>query len=139
MCTAKDIMRGEMVTIDPDASVEQAIDLMLDRGLTGLPVVDGGSRLLGFLSEFDLLDLILEPRAGRSRVYEHMTRSPVVVGSDDDVSRVTSLFRSSSVCQLPVVHEGVLVGLVHRGDVLGYVLQMRRTSPLSAAASGVPC
>src|ERR1700688_4120380 len=68
---AADVMTTEVITISPDASVRELARLLCDRGISGVPVVDAGNRLVGIVSEGDLLHRIeigtdRGPQGGRS-------------------------------------------------------------------------
>ena len=54
MLTAADVMTKDLVTIGPDATIKEAIDLLIDKQISGLPVVDRNHRLVGVITEFAL-------------------------------------------------------------------------------------
>lgn len=138
---ADEVMTHEPTTIAPDASVAEAVRLMLDARVSGLPVVDAAGRLVGVITEGDLLaraELGTEKKRakwleflfgpGRSaedfvhshgrRVHEVMTRTPIVVAPDAKLEEVVGLMIDKRVKRLPVVDDGRLVGVVSRADVL---------------------
>lgn len=125
MFTAKDLMTTNIITVDPDDTIDEVISLMLEHGISGLPVVDMSGHLLGVLSEFDLLDLVRDPNTGKNKVFHYMTRDVRKVDEDDEVSAVEELFRILSVRRLPVMRDNVLVGIISRRDLLRYVLHAR--------------
>ena len=118
-------MTAGPISVDPDESVEKAILLMLKHGLSGLPVTDITGRLLGIISEFDLLDLIWDAKTALDKVYQHMTREVRTVHEDDELGTAAELFRTLSIRRLPVVRDHRLVGILSRGDLLRHVLQTR--------------
>jgi CBS domain-containing protein len=125
MFTAKDLMTTKIITVDPDDTVDEVISLMLEHGISGLPVVDMSGHLLGVLSEFDLLDLVRDPNTGKNKVFHYMTREVRKVDEDDEISAVEELFRILSVRRLPVMRDDRLVGIISRRDLLRYVLHVR--------------
>jgi len=125
MPTVKDLMTAGPISVDPDESVEKAILLMLKHGLSGLPVTDTAGRLLGIISEFDLLDLIWDAKTVLDKVYQHMTREVRTAHEDDELTTAAELFRTLSIRRLPVVRDHRLVGILSRGDLLRHVLQTR--------------
>lgn len=138
---ADEVMTAKVVTVAPEAPVAEAVKLMLDRRVSGLPVVDDTGRLVGVITEGDLirraelgtekkrtrwLDFLFGP--GRSatdyvqshglRVCEVMTRTPLVVVPTAGLDEVVGLMTEKRVKRVPVVADGRLVGVVSRADVL---------------------
>ncbi|MBN1910158.1 MAG: CBS domain-containing protein [Pirellulales bacterium] len=128
MYTAKDIMNPNVITIDPDDTIEVAISLMSERGVSGLPVVDMSGHLVGILTEFDLLDLFWDPTTARNEVYHYMTRDIRKVEETDEVSAVAELFRMLAVRRILVVRSEELVGVISRRDLLRHVQRVRQKS-----------
>ncbi len=138
--TAADVMTSPVFSVSPDASVGDAVRLMLAHHISGLPVVrDGG--LVGMLSEGDLMRRSeLGTQAGRSslmaffvspgkaaaeyvqthgrRVAEVMSENPVTIQRDTPLEQGVSLMLRHRIKRLPVVEDGRLVGIVARSDLL---------------------
>jgi CBS domain-containing protein len=140
-------MTADPITVAPDASVEEVVRLMRGHELPGLPVVDGDGRLLGIVTESDLViaddegDLhiphyielfggivFLESlrgfearlkKAAAATAGDMMTTDPVTVEADDPVRKAARLIADSDHNRLPVTDGGRLVGVVTRVDVLG--------------------
>ncbi len=154
---ADEVMTAQVVTVAPEAPVAEAVKLMLDRRVSGLPVVDAGGQLVGVITEGDLLrrselgtekkrtrwlDFLFGP--GRSatdyvqshglRVEEVMTRSPLTVAPSAGLDTVVGLMTDKRVKRVPVVAEGKLVGVVSRADVLRALSGAFAAQPPSAAA-----
>ena len=144
MRRARDIMTPDPVTIDPKASIADAVKILLDRKFNGLPVVDGEGRLVGVLcqsdlvaqqqrlrvpSVFTLLDgFIPLPGWGKAEeafkkisalvVGEAMTPNPVTAGPETPLEDLASLMVQAKYYSLPVVEDGRLVGIVGKEDIL---------------------
>ncbi|MEM9187404.1 MAG: CBS domain-containing protein [Planctomycetota bacterium] len=118
MMTAEQIMTSGIVTISPKATLHDAIELVLDRRVSGLPVVDEDQALVGIITEFALLALAYDEGLQHQTVQQHMTREVITVGAGDTVNRLADLFILHRVRRLPVIRGGRLVGLVSRRDVL---------------------
>jgi CBS domain-containing protein len=142
----REIMEVDVPTVDPDASVEEAIRLLREHDLPGVPVVNEGGRCVGIITEDDLVipdengDLhlphyiqlfggivYLEPlrhfeerlrKAFASTVKDMMTPDPITVDADADVEEAARLIAKHGHNRLPVVEHGRLVGVVTRLDVL---------------------
>ncbi len=131
--TVRDLMTERPRTVGPDAPLRGAVMDMLRAGVGGLPVVDDGNRVIGMLSERELLrDLVSHylPRAGgsvasppppaslRRTVRDAMTRQVLCVAPEQPLAEVASLMLNKDVERVPVVKEGRLVGFLTRGDIV---------------------
>ncbi|MBB4238238.1 CBS domain-containing protein [Rhizobium esperanzae] len=136
----KDVMTTMVVTLSPDNSVRHAARLMADQQVSGVPVVDDNGRLLGVISEGDLIrrtelssgafvlkaDMELGPdeRANAFvkrcawRVGDVMTPDPLTIDEDAALSRVAELMQERGIKRIPVLRDGKLVGIVSRADLL---------------------
>jgi CBS domain-containing protein len=138
---AQDVMTTGIATVPPDTALAAAIEIMLTRHVSGLPVVDGDGRLVGVLTEGDLLrraetgteptrprwlDFIMGParlaedyvRTHSRRVADLMTHDVVTVSPETTLADVVALMESHRIKRLPVLHGGTLVGIVTRTDLL---------------------
>jgi CBS domain-containing protein len=118
MLTAGAIMTARPVTIRQDASIEEAIDLLLTQQISGLPVTDDDGRLVGVITEFALLAMAYDKRIKNHTVSQHMTREVVTVDIDEPINRVADLCIVHRVRRLPVMKGGRMVGVIARRDVL---------------------
>lgn len=149
---AHQIMTRPVVTISPDASILDAANLMLQRHVSGLPVVDAAGKLVGVVSEGDFirrseigtqrrrsrfLKLILGPgRAASDFVQEHgckvseiMTAEPVTVTEDTPLPTIVALMEKNELKRLPVMRDGRVVGIVSRANLLQAVASLARQVP----------
>lgn len=160
---ADNVMTSEMATIRSDAPLGEAIALMTDRRVSGLPVMDDDDLLVGILTEGDLLRRVeigteahRQPRwldilrgPGRStaayvrthsrRVEDLMTRNVATVREDAPLEDVVTLMEQKHVKRLPVVRGDHVVGIVSRSDLiraLGQVLRQSVPAEVSDAAIG---
>lgn len=115
---AEHYMTRGVVSIRPEATINEAIDLLLERRISGLPVVDERGGLVGVITEFALLAMAYDQNVQHQTVAQHMTREVITVDINDSISRVADLCILHRVRRLPVLEEGRLVGLVSRRDVL---------------------
>jgi CBS domain-containing protein len=138
---AQDIMSTDVVTFAPDTTISAAAQVMLDRRISGAPVVDNNGTLKGVISEGDLLfraetgtehrrswwlslmasstDRAADYVKERSKhVGDVMTRRVVSIHKDTPVAEVAGLLEKHHVKRLPVLEGDVLVGVVSRADVL---------------------
>ena len=123
MLTAAEIMTTDLVTILPDASVQEATEILLDKQISGLPVVDRTGRLVGVITEFALLAMVYDREVQHHSVSRHMTHEVISVDVNDPISRIADLCIVHRVRRLPVMKGGQLVGLIARRDVLKALFQ----------------
>lgn len=139
---ASDIMSRDPVVISSASRIENAISVMVEKKLSGLPVVDGEGQLVGILTEGDLLrraeigtgepkrcwfnDLLLGPvrsvedymKMNSRHVEDVMTKGVKSVSESDKLGDVVELMQKAKVKRLPVVRNGKVVGLISRFDVM---------------------
>lgn len=127
----REVMSSPVVTVGPRTPVKQAVRLLDEHRITSMPVVDEEGRLVGVVSEADVLRDALPPdRRTHERLVElaappvHlvvtdvMTHLPMSVGPDDDLVDAVELMVDTQVKSLPVVSSGQVVGMVSRRDVI---------------------
>jgi hypothetical protein len=95
MYVAQDVMSREIVMVSPQATVVDAIRTLLEHGVSGVPVVDNG-RLVGVLSEYQLLEVIYSPQVQHARVADYMTRDVLTVSENTSLAWPTWPACSSS-------------------------------------------
>jgi CBS domain-containing protein len=123
MLTAEAIMKEKLVTIRPEASITEAIELLIQQAISGLPVVDSQGHLVGVITEFAMLAMVYDHEVRNQTVGQHMTREVITVNADDPISRIADLCIVHRVRRLPVMRDGKLVGLIARRDVLTALYQ----------------
>ena len=118
MLSARDIMTENVVIISPQASIQEAIETLLNQEFSGLPVADKDGKLVGIVTEFALLGLVYDDRMRGDAVTKYMTTEVLTVDVNDPVSKVADLCLVHRVRRVPVMDQGRLVGLIARRDVL---------------------
>lgn len=140
----RDIMTADVVTVRPDTSVSEIARLMTEHAISGLPVVDENDKVLGVVTELDMivrntrfkmpafiafLDAIIyleTPGQYRERV-EHMlgttageimSEPAVTVGPDASIEELAELMVDRKMNPIPVVAAGRLIGIVSRSDII---------------------
>jgi CBS domain-containing protein len=138
---ASDVMTGDVVTVRQGASILEAIRLMLDNRVSGLPVLDDHGKIVGILTEGDLLrrsemgterhrprwlEILMGPgrlagdyvRTHGRKVEEIMTRDVASVTGDQPLDEIVELMERRRIKRVPVVDGGSLAGIVSRADLL---------------------
>jgi CBS domain-containing protein len=137
----KDIMTSPVVSIEPDTSIVQAVQIMLQRHISGLPVVDKDGRLVGVVTEGDLLrraetgterkrprwlEFLVGPgrladeytRTHGRKVSEVMTADPVTATEDMPLEEIVKLMEKRRIKRVPVMRGETVVGIVSRANLL---------------------
>jgi CBS domain-containing protein len=110
-------------SIAPDAMIFDAIQLMADKNVGALPVVDNG-QLVGMISERDYTRKVsLKGKSSKDTpVREIMTPEVVTVNAADTISECMRVMTDSHIRHLPVMEEGKMVGLVSLGDLVKWII-----------------
>lgn len=122
MTTARDIMTPDPTTVPGNATLAEAIQLLVEREWSGVPVVEGGE-LVGVISELALFDVLFDPRLKTALVRDHMTQEAFTVDEGDSLGHVAHMFALYGIRRLPVMSDGRLVGLISRRDLLRFALR----------------
>jgi CBS domain-containing protein len=143
---AQDVMTTKVVAVAPDTPVTEIAKLLVERQISGVPVVSDDRRLLGIVSEGDLIHGLGQEGASRSwwldfftspqtRAEEYlkshgrlasdvMTREVVSVTPDTPLPEIARLLEERRIKRVPVLQDSELVGIVSRADLLrGFALQ----------------
>lgn len=114
-------------TVEPDAAVYEALEIMADKGIGALVVVEGEA-LAGIMSERDYArKVILLDRGSReTQVAEIMTAKVLTVSPDQTLGECMALMTDRRIRHLPVVADGKLAGLISIGDVVRAVIDEQR-------------
>ncbi|WP_119419729.1 CBS domain-containing protein [Desertibaculum subflavum] len=138
---AKHVMTTAVAVVRPDTAVREVARVMLERRVSGVPVMDEAGRVLGMVSESDLmrrpesgterhpswwLSLLASPEE-RAMAYvkshggcagDVMTRSIVFVTEETSLEEIAGLLEKHRIKRVPVLRDGKLVGIVSRADLL---------------------
>jgi CBS domain-containing protein len=153
---AGEVMSHNPIAVPAEAGLAEALKLMFDHRVSGLPVVDGKAGLAGILTEGDLLrrseigtagqrsrwlDLLMTGRLAREyvrthtrRVSEIMTGDVVSVAEDTPLTEVVRLMERHRIKRVPVLRDGALIGIVSRADLLHAIQRLLVEEPETAAS-----
>lgn len=138
---ARDVMTARVISIESTAPIIQAVRLMLQNRISGLPVVDQKGALVGMVTEGDFLrrgeigtqrlrsrwlEFLVGPgrladeyvRTRGRKVAEVMTREPIIIAEDTPLEEVAHQMERHRIKRLPVVRDGALVGIVTRANIM---------------------
>ena len=128
----REVMTSPVVTVPSDWTVKQAVHLLYERDITAAPVLDDEGRLVGIVSEMDLLcgEFEADPRAylrpaaepespPPAAVADVMTPHVQTVCENGDVLDLVELMITTGVKSVPVTRDSELAGIVSRRDLMG--------------------
>jgi CBS domain-containing protein len=116
--TVADVMVGNVLVVHSGDSVDDAVRLIVDSGITGVPVVDEEHHVIGIVAESDILG-----KSGQT-VDDVMTRDVITTDETTTLDAAAEAMLTRRIRRLPVVRGGRLVGILTRADLLRHV---RRT------------
>jgi len=151
---ASDVMVSPVITVSPDTAVSEVARILLDRGISGVPVVDESGQLVGIVTEGDLMR---RPEAGTERrrswwleafigeellaaeyakahaqkVADIMSSRVITAGPDTPLHEIATLLERNSIKRVPIVKDGQLVGIVSRANLVQAVASARSPSEVS--------
>ena len=154
---ARDIMTSPVLSVEPDTPIMQAVRIMLQRHISGLPVIDKAGRLVGMVTEGDFLRRAetgterrrprwLEYLVGPGRLadeYTHshgrkvsevMTADPLTVTEETPLEQVVKVMEKRQIKRLPVVRDDAVVGIVSRANLVHALAGVAREVPAVAAS-----
>lgn len=115
---ASDIMTTPVITARPDMKLTDVIDLLLRWHISGLPVVDEAGKLVGIVSEHDVMNFAFDGHAGEVTVAEAMSKEVLSFAPDTDIESLVNCCVSHRVRRVPIVKDGKVAGIVSRRDIL---------------------
>ncbi len=122
--TARDVMNKRVTAATPRA-IGRDLALQLLSGMySGLPVVDAAGKVIGVVTEFDLLKAVQDGKDMQTvRAEEIMGRPPVCVEEDEPLDAVIAKMTAHHIIRVPVVRNGKLIGVIARADILSRLLE----------------
>lgn len=141
MLKVADLMTREVMTVSPEMTVKEAARLLFEREISGLPVVDDNSKVVGMITEKEIIsmalpkyteqlgdfDIILDAEpfnqkiaeAGRIKVKDIMRKEVLCIGEDLALAEVARLMVAKKQRRIPVVDkERKLIGIIARADIV---------------------
>ena len=148
---AKDVMNSKVISVGLGTKLKKAISLMFENGISGLPVIDLEGKLVGIITESDIVEYSrkkhivtmrdtlgwVSPYENPDRMYKHeegiklleitkvediMTKKVITVNLEDSAAEVAKIMKKKRINHVPVVDDGnKLMGIIARGDIINYL------------------
>jgi len=125
-------MKTNVISVEKDTEIYEAIRIMLDNNITGLPVANEDQTLAGVITEKDVLRLLYDSGDLPGTVESFMTRDVISFDKEDSLIDIVDSFISNHFRRVPILDEDKLVGIISRKDIIAYILQLRRKATVHA-------
>jgi CBS domain-containing protein len=125
--TAREIMSRNVISIGPEVSALEVVDLLSKHHITGVPVENKEGHLIGIVSEKDTFKLLLGggfTQRPTGKVSDIMSKEVETVGPNDDVFFIADKFYHHNYRRLPVLEGGKVIGIISRRDILECIKKM---------------
>ena len=127
MLKARDIMSTNVVSVKRDTPILEAIQLMVEQNISGLPVVEDNMILAGILSEKDVVDLFYESENAKNKtVNNYMTEPAFSFEGNTDIEKICDFLHKNIFRRVPITSDRKLIGIISLTDVLFSILQRER-------------
>ena len=120
---ASDIMTTNVITAKKDMVLTDVIALLLRWHISAMPVVDDEDKMVGIVSEIDLVNLTFDGNAADTTVEEVMITDVVYFNPNTQLADLVQTFSKKHLRRVPIIDEGKIVGIVSRRDILREMLR----------------
>ncbi len=121
----KEIMIKNVITATLFTPVAIVAMVLIEKKISGLPVVDNKGCLAGIISEKDMLRILLQEGSGDGKIaIDYMTKDVMSFGPEDEVEDVCKFFVENTVRRVPILEDGKLVGIVSRRDIMKILVRL---------------
>ena len=126
MFPVQSIMTTNVITVKPETPIFDALNLLVEHKISGMPVVDDRGFVVGVLSEKDVLEILIDKNLGiKKTVDDYMSRNVVSFTEEDSAIDICKFFIQSSFRRVPIVKDRKLVGIVSRRDIVELILEAK--------------
>jgi len=116
----KEIMEREVITLSAKDSVETAVELMFEKRVGGCPIVDEDGVVVGIITERDILEYLATEKRADGIAEDYMTKNVVTLKPRDTIEIAMKTMIGKRFRRLPVLEDGILLGLVTAREILAY-------------------
>jgi len=119
----REMMTTRMVAATRDYNARDLAVLLQSGTFTGIPILDPGNKLVGMVTEFDVLRAMVEGKDLHTLTAEDMMSSnPISVDEHQTAKEAMTLMIAHKIIRLPVVRDGKLIGLIARTDIIDHLV-----------------
>ncbi len=126
---ARALMTSPVTSVTPEATLTEIADLFATQHISGVPVADGEQRVLGFVSDTDIINAMLQGKGPEVTAFALMSAPVVTVDEFDTTDDVMRVLRENNIHHVPVVRHHKLVGIITPADVIRYLVTVLPSAP----------
>ena len=123
---ASAVMKKDVITILPDVPLKEAIDILVEKGITGIPVVDSEGVLLGIVTEKDIIEYKTRGNMETAKVRDVMNINVYTFSPSVPLQELVSVFSQRDFRRVPIVEDGRVVGIVSRKDIIKFLKEGKK-------------
>ena len=119
--TVDDYMATNLIVFMPGDDIHTAVKMLLEKRISGAPVVDRRGRLVGVLSKKDCMEVVYSTSYHQEwggRVEDYMSKEVTTIASGTDIIKAAEIFMSSAFRRFPIIKNGRMTGQISRADLL---------------------
>ncbi len=118
MLKAKDIMTKTVTVIQPDKTLFDAMQLLVCKEISGIPVVDEKGKMIGIITEKDILNFVFSGNLKQTKVKDVMTKEVMSFPPEADVDTIALSIGQNRFRRVPIIEGDTVVGIVSRRDII---------------------
>lgn len=122
---AKNVMTTDVAYVKKQTPIYEAIETLVEKNITGLPVVNDDMTLVGIITEKDALKLLYNIENESGKVEDFMTKGIVSFNQYDSIIDIAECLIKNHFRRVTITSEGKLAGIVSRKDIIKFILQLR--------------
>ena len=125
MFKIENIMTKDVITVRKETTIQEAIKMMVENNITGLPVVDDNMQLVGIISEKDIMILLYNVGSRTGKVKDFMTRNVISFDQEDSLAEVCDCLLKNHFRRIPIVAgpKKKLVGIITRKNIVKSIFE----------------
>ena len=138
MLNLEKVMSRDVVTVNQNTEIYEALRMMVDGNITGLPVLNDDGRLVGIVTEKDVMSRMLKTHSTQGKAADYMTTEVISFTVNDNLLDVISALANNNFRRVPIVSEEKLVGIISRSDIISYLfsLELKDRGVIATAVKG---
>jgi CBS domain-containing protein len=119
----KAIMTTDIITVGQRTPIYDALEILLENDITGLPVVNDDMTLVGIITEKDILKLLSVLEDDSATVEDFMAKEVISFDEQEDLIAVCECLINNDFRRVPILKDGKLTGIISRKDIIKYILE----------------
>ena len=121
---AKDIMSKDVITTGPEITLDKVIKKLVKNKISGMPVIDENGKIIGVISEKDILNFAFCGYLRSTKVKEAMSKDVIYFESETSIEIIALSISKNHFRRVPIIEDGKVVGIVSRRDIIKHVLNV---------------